>query len=123
MLSAALVRGGLSLRESYLPAVTNGPAYGRIRAGVTLAVEPGLQRDQPNGRGSNVTITTARGASFSQRIDHPRGHSQRGGGTRSDLSEKWRDGLPDADVGRMIAIARRLEHVEHTKELTNAFAK
>ena len=42
----------------------------------------------------------------------PRGHSLRGGVSWSDLAGKWRDGLPDCDVGKMISLAQRLEDLE-----------
>jgi len=52
MVSAALVRGGLSLGESPFPALLGDPDFSRMRARVTAGVDPGLERDQPNGRGA-----------------------------------------------------------------------
>lgn len=121
MVTAALVRGGLSLRESPFPTILSDPAYSRIRAGITLGVDPGLQRDQPDGRGANVTITTAGGKTFSHRVDHPRGHSLRGGVTWPELSAKWRDGLPQYDVDRMLSLAQGLDELEDVNELADAF--
>ena len=82
----------------------------------------GLNRDQPNGRGSNVTITTANGLAVSRRVDFPRGHSRRGGVAWSDLSGKWHDLLPGHDVDRTLALAQRLEDIDDVHELSNAFS-
>ncbi len=123
IVSAALVRGGLSLRESPFPAVLGEPAFARLRARVTLGVDPGLDRDQPNGRGSNVTIATANGSKVSRRIDYPRGHSRRGAVAWSDLSAKWHDLLPRHDVDRMLALARRLDELDDIRELSDAFGE
>jgi 2-methylcitrate dehydratase PrpD len=121
MLSAALVRGGLSLRESPFPAVLSDPVFARLRGRVTLGVDPGLNRDQPNGRGSNVTITAANGLTVSRRVDYPRGHSRRGGVAWSDLSGKWHDLLPGHDVDRALALAQRLDDIDDVNELSGAF--
>lgn len=122
VVSAAVVRGGLSLRESPFPTVLGDPAFARLRARVTVGVDPGLNRDQPNGRGSNVTISTANGSTVSRRIDYPKGHSRRGSVAWSDLSGKWHDLLPECDVDRMIALAQRLDDLEDVNEPSNAFS-
>ena len=122
MISAALVRGGLDLRGSPFPAILGDPAFARLRPRVSLGVDPGLNRDQPNGRGSNVTITTANGSSVSRRVDHPRGHSRRGAVAWSDLSGKWHDALRGCDVDRMLALAQRLEDLDDVSELADAFS-
>jgi 2-methylcitrate dehydratase PrpD len=88
---------------------------------VTLGVDPGLNRDQPNGRGSNVTITAANGLTVSRRVDYPRGHSRRGGVAWSDLSGKWHDLLPGHDVDRALALAQRLDDIDDVNELSGAF--
>ena len=121
MVGAALVRGGLSLRESPFPSILQDPAFGRLRPHVTVGVDAALNREQPDGRGSNVTITTVDGAKVSRRVEHPRGHSLRGGVTWSDLAAKWRDGLPDCDIDRMVTLATRLEDLEDVRELSDAF--
>jgi len=121
MLSAALVRGGLKLRESPFPEVLSDPAFSRLRPRVSLRGDADLDRDQPDGRGAIVTITTVGGLTVSMRVDAPRGHSQRGGLTWAELSGKWHEGLPECDVDRMLAIAQRLEDVEDVTELLNAF--
>lgn len=122
IVSAALVRGGLSLRESPFPSVLGDSAFTRLRARVTLGVDPGLNRDQPNGRGSNVTITTANGSTVSRRVDYPRGHSRRGAVSWSDLSGKWHDLLPGCDVDRMLTLAQRLDDLDDVNELSDAFS-
>ena len=121
MLSAALVRGGLKLRESPFPAVLGEPAFARLRPRVTLSGDAELDRDQPDGRGAIVAITTTGGSTVSMRVDHPKGHSRRGGLTWEELAGKWREGLPECDVDRMIAIAERLEQVEDVTELLDVF--
>jgi 2-methylcitrate dehydratase PrpD len=120
MLSAALVLGGLKLRELPFPAVLGNPAFSHLRPRVTLRGHPDLDRDQPNGRGCIVSITTVAGDTVSQRIDYPRGHSKRGV-TWPDLAEKWREGLPECDVDKMLTLAQRLEDLEDIHELVGAF--
>ncbi|WP_429492717.1 MmgE/PrpD family protein [Paraburkholderia sp. RAU6.4a] len=121
MLSAALVQGRLKLRESPFPAVLEDPAFSRLRPRVELRGDPELDRDQPDGRGAIVTITTVDGATVSMRIDHPKGHSKRGGLTWAELAGKWYEGLPECDVDRMISIAQRLEDIEDVTELLDTF--
>lgn len=121
MLSAALVQGGLKLRESPFPEVLADPAFSRLRSRVTLRGDPELDRDQPDGRGAIVAITTVGGSTVKMRIDHPRGHSKRGGLTWADLSAKWHEGLPECDVDRMLALAQRLEDIEDVTELLDVF--
>ena len=122
IVSAALIQEGrLSLRDSPFPAMLENPVFMRLRARVTVGIDDGLNRDQPDGRGSNVTITTVDGAKASCRIDHPRGHSLRGGATWAELSEKWHEGLPECDVQRMVSLAQSLEDLEDVKTLTDLF--
>ena len=121
MVSAALVQGGLSLRDSPFPAILGDARFARLRPQVSVAVDAELNRDQPEGRGANVTITTRAGGSLSQRVDAPRGHSRRGGVSWEELEVKWRDGLPACDVGRMLELARRLEQVDDVRLLADAF--
>ncbi len=121
MLSAALVQGGLKLRESPFPAVLSHPSFSRLRPRVMLHGDAELDRDQPSGRGAVVAITTTNGATVKIRVDHPKGHSLRGGVTWDDLTGKWKEGLPECDVDRMIAIAQRLDDIEDVNELLGAF--
>lgn len=120
MLTAALVQGGLKLRESPFPAVLGHPAFVRLRPRVSLRGDPELDRDQPDGRGAIVAITTTDGATITARIDHPKGHSLRGGLSWQDLAGKWREGLPECDVDRMIEVAQRLDQVEDVTDLLDA---
>jgi 2-methylcitrate dehydratase PrpD len=122
MVSAALVRGGLSLRESPFPAILGDPAFARMRARVSLGVDPGLERELPDGRGANVAITTKGGSTFSHRVDWPRGHSRRGAVTWSDLSEKWHDALPQCNVDQMMVLARGLDDLVDVRVLSDAFS-
>ncbi|WP_043460805.1 MmgE/PrpD family protein [Azohydromonas australica] len=122
MLSAALVRGGLALRESPFPAVLNDPVFQQLRPRVQLRGHPDLDRDQPDGRGAIVTMTTRDGAVVSARIDYPKGHSRRGGLSWSDLSAKWREGMPERDVDRIASHTRRLEDAEDVCEWLDTFS-
>ena len=79
MLAAAIVRGGLGLRDSPFPAILAHPEYLAMRGRITVGIDPDLQRDQPDGRGANVAITTTSGAVLAHRVDWPKGHSRRGG--------------------------------------------
>jgi 2-methylcitrate dehydratase PrpD len=122
MLSAALLRGGLRLDESPFPAILGDPAFAAMRARITLGVDPALEHDQPDGRGAVVAITTVGGKRVSQRVDHPRGHSRRGGATWADLSDKWHDALRECEVDRMLAVAQGLDDLDDVKHLSEAFA-
>lgn len=121
MLSAALARNGLKLADSPFPEVLDDPAYIHLRPRVTLRGDEDLDRDQPTGRGAIVAITTTDGATVTNRVDHPRGHSLRGGATWEELAAKWREGLPECDVDRMIALAQRLDDLDDASELLDAF--
>lgn len=121
MVCASLALGGLSLRELPFPGILGDAAFARLRGMAVVGVDPELNRDNPEGRGANVTITTTAGSRFSHRVDAPRGHSSRGGVSWTELHDKWRDGLPDCNVDRMLSLAQRLEHLEDTKELADAF--
>jgi 2-methylcitrate dehydratase PrpD len=120
MVCATGARGGLGLREQPFPAILSDPTFVRLRARVTVGVDPDLNRGQPNGRGAQVTITTADGSTVSRRIDHPRGHSRRGGVTWSDLSAKWHEGLPECDIERVVALAQRLDELDDVNVLADA---
>jgi len=97
MLSVALVRGGLDLRETYFPQILDDPLFRAVRERIDVDVDPGLEAEQPNGRGAVVTLVTTDGMAVTHRVDHPRGHSLRGGATWDDLTAKWRSALPDVD--------------------------
>jgi 2-methylcitrate dehydratase PrpD len=121
MVSASLVRGGLSLRESPFPAILGDPAFIRVRARITVGVDPDVDRDQPNGRGANVTITRLDGSTVSLRVDHPRGHSLRGAVTWDELLKKWHEALPESDIDKIFSLAQRLEELEDVNVLSGAF--
>ena len=121
MLAAALVRGSLSLRESPFPAVLDHPDFLAMRGRITVGIDPDLQRDQPDGRGANVTITTSSGSVWSHRVDWPRGHSRGGGVTWEDLSAKWHDALPGYDIDRALQLARRLDELDDARVLADTY--
>ena len=124
MLTAALLRGGLSLRELPFPAILGDPAFGSHAIANHGRRRPGA-RARPARR-------TRR-----QRRDH---HQQAGRRSRTasigrevtagavrvtwaDLSEKWHDGLAGYDVDRMIALAQRLEDLDDVRALCDAFTE
>jgi 2-methylcitrate dehydratase PrpD len=115
------VRKGMKLRDSHFPSVLSEASFQRLRPRVTLRGHPDLDRDQPNGRGCIVTITTQDGRALTARVDHPKGHSKRGGVTWEELANKWREGLPECDVDRILDLSTRLEDVEDVTELLDAF--
>lgn len=121
ILSASLVLGGLKLTQSPFPAILADPAFQALRDTITMAVDPQIEEDNPNGRGARVTIMLKDGSSHSRRVDHPRGHSARGGVTWDDLATKWVGNLPDCDVAAALSIARRLDDVEDVRTLARAF--
>lgn len=121
MVTAALIQGGLKLRELPFPAMLSNPAFPSLRPRVTAAGDAELDRDQPTGRGAIVRIQLKDGTTVVQRVDHPRGHSLRGGVTWDELAVKWKEGLPECDIDRMLALTRGLEDVEDVNELVTAF--
>ncbi|MCI0143000.1 MmgE/PrpD family protein [Arthrobacter bambusae] len=121
MLTTALLEGGLDLGKSYFPEILAVPEFAPLRERVSLAVDPELDRKQPNGRGARVTIVTTAGESVSSLVEAPRGHSSRGGTTWPELTAKWEQALPGADVRRMLALAQRLDDLDDVCELTEAF--
>ena len=123
MLTAALLRGGLLLSESPFPAALDDPDFAPLRARIRVVVNPLLEAQAPNGRGAVVTITTRDGRKVSERVDHPRGHSARGGVTWDELAVKWRDAAPGQDVGSWIVGARKLDDIEHVGRLSSLFTK
>ncbi|MGP3756829.1 MmgE/PrpD family protein [Streptomyces sp. BpilaLS-43] len=123
MLAVALLRGELALREDYFPTVLDDPAFAALRGRITLVVDPRLEAQAPNGRGAVVTIRTRDGRQVTERVDHPRGHSARGGVTWDELSAKWRDASPDQDVDSWVARARSLEDVGQVEQLSGLFVR
>ncbi|WP_327672748.1 MULTISPECIES: MmgE/PrpD family protein [unclassified Streptomyces] len=123
MLTVALLRGGLALNEDPFPAVLDDPAFADLRTRVSLVVNPLLEAQAPNGRGAVVTIRTHDGRSLTERVDHPRGHSERGGVNWDELSVKWHDASPDHDVDSWIAHARTIEDLKRADQLASVFAQ
>jgi 2-methylcitrate dehydratase PrpD len=121
MLTAAIVRDGLSLSDSPFPAILDDPEFRTLRGRITAGVDPDLQRDQPDGRGANVTITTTSGAVLAHRVDWPRGHSRRGGVTWDDLSAKWHDALPAHAIDRALQLAQHLDELDDARELADLY--
>jgi 2-methylcitrate dehydratase PrpD len=103
--------------------VLDDPAFAPLRARVRVVVNPLLEAQAPNGRGAVVTITTRDGRKVSERVDHPRGHSARGGVTWDELAVKWRDAAPEQDVDSWIVAARKLEDLEHVGRLSGLFTR
>lgn len=123
MLAVALVRDGLRLRESYFPEILDDPAFQRVRAAISVRPDALLDEEQPEGRGAVVTITTENGDAVTHKVDHPRGHSLRGGVTWPELADKWRDATPDGDVDTWLTLTRGLEDLADVTELSTAFAR
>jgi 2-methylcitrate dehydratase PrpD len=121
MLAVALINGGLDLSASYFPDVLDDERFTRLRSQITLRIDPELQAEQPNGRGSRVTITTVDDRTYSRRVNHPRGHSARGGATWADLAQKWRKGLPTYDIDAIGASVQQLERIEDVRILSKLF--
>lgn len=93
-----------------------------MRGRITVGVDPDLEREQPDGRGANVAITTSSGSVLTHRVDWPRGHSRRGGVTWDELSAKWHDALPRHDIDRALELARRLEELDDVRVLADTYA-
>lgn len=121
MLGATLVRGGLSLRESPFPEILSDPAFAAMRARIKLTADADLDREQPNGRGASVRITTRDGTTVVRRVDWPKGHSRAGAIAWEDLSAKWSDALPHVDVDRLITLSRVIEQLDDVDELLRTF--
>jgi 2-methylcitrate dehydratase PrpD len=121
MLAVALIHGGLDLSRSYFPDALTDERFARLRGRITVRVDPELQAEQPNGRGARVTITTADGRTYAQRVDHPRGHSARDGATWAELAQKWRQALPGHDIDAIAASARELEHISDVRAMSKLF--
>ncbi|HUD94175.1 MmgE/PrpD family protein [Sphingobium sp.] len=122
MVAANLARGGLRLVDYPFPEILSDPTYRRLRAAITVSVDPELQREFPNGRGARVTIVTKNGVRKALRIDNPLGHSLRGEPSWDDLGRKWRGSLADCDTDRALSIARKLDSLDDASTLFEAFA-
>ena len=122
MVTAALLRGGLTIDDIPFPDALAHPLFAQLRPRISAHVDEALNREQPDGRGSHVTVTTKAGHSYSHRVDHPRGHSLRGGVSWDDLYEKWQKSLLGCDVSKAISVAKRLDDLSDARELVKAFS-
>jgi 2-methylcitrate dehydratase PrpD len=122
MLAVALVHGGLDLSTSYFPDALSDERFTRLRGRITVRVDPELQAENPNGRGARVSITTADDRTYSQRVDHPRGHSARDGASWAELAKKWRQALPGYDIDAIATSVRRLEHLDDVRTMSKLFS-
>lgn len=122
MVAANIARGGLKLVDYPFPEILTDPTYRRLRAAITVSVDPELQRQFPNGRGARVTIVTKNGARKTLRIDNPLGHSLRGEPSWDELGRKWRGSLADCDTDHALSIAQKLDSLEDASTLFEAFA-
>ncbi|MFI7171283.1 MmgE/PrpD family protein [Rhodococcoides fascians] len=122
MLSVAMVAGRLGFEEAHSGALLEHPQVSRLRKAVTVYVDDELEREQPQGRGSRVTLRTESGE-LSRLIEHPRGHRFRENNVTWDLLlEKWQPMLePRMGAGRfgeLVTTAMGLEGVDDVRSLT-----
>lgn len=122
MVAASVASGGLTLLDQPFPSMLTNADFQALRARIAVRVDPEIQRENPNGRGARVTITTVSGGAVTLRIDNPRGHSRRSEPSWADLGDKWRDSLPGCDVGKAMALAQGLDDLEDVALLTESFA-
>jgi 2-methylcitrate dehydratase PrpD len=122
MLAVALVHGGLDLSASYFPDALSDERFTRLRGRITVRVDPELQAENPNGRGARVSITTADDRTYSQRVDHPRGHSARDGASWAELAKKWRQALPGYDIDAIATSVQGLEHLDDVRTMSKLFS-
>jgi len=122
MLAVALVHGGLDLSTSYFPEAFSDERFTRLRGRITARVDPELQAEHPNGRGARVSITTADDRTYSQRVDHPRGHSARDGASWAELAQKWRQALPGYDIDAIATSVQGLEHLDDVRTMSKLFS-
>ncbi len=122
MLSVAMVAGRLGFDEAHSAALLDDPQVTRLRQAVTVYVDDELERTQPHGRGSRVTLRTASG-DVSRLVEHPRGHRFRENNvTWALLQEKW-EPLLEPRIGtrrfsELLASSSALEGVDDVRSLT-----
>ena len=122
VLAATLLRRRAPRLDSDpFPTVLDEPGFTAIRSRIAVEVDPDLERVDPEGRGARVTLATPHGR-VTTRIDHPRGHSRRGGASWEELEAKWEEALPGSDVARWVSLSRALDTAEDCHELVAAFA-
>lgn len=118
--AAVLERRPPRLDTDPFPGILEDPRFAPMRARVSVHVDPDLEREDPSGRGAVVTVHTS-GGRFLSRVDHPRGHSRRGGASWDELAIKWADALPGSDVARWVEAARGLEDLDDVSSLAGLF--
>jgi 2-methylcitrate dehydratase PrpD len=121
MIGAALVQGGLRLRESPFPLLLSDPAFREMRARINLGPDAELDAVQPDGRGSRVTLVLRDGSRHTHRVDQPRGHSAGKPIDWPDLAGKWLAALPQVDIDRLIRLSRAIEELDDVEELLRVF--
>lgn len=121
MVAAAAVLNGMPMLASPFPDVLTHPQFDRIRSLTVAGADAELDRDSPDGRGARVEILLTDGRALDCRLDHPRGHSARGGASWDELFEKW-DGVVDRyDCERSIQLFKKLDRIEDIATLTGQF--
>jgi 2-methylcitrate dehydratase PrpD len=123
MVSVAMVCGQLGYEEAHSSAALARPEVKALRPLIRAVADAEMDRDQPKGRGAKVEIETRAGSRQLKSIDHPKGHSLRGGVDWTALRGKW-DGLMPQRIGTrnyegFVALCQGLERVEDLDELTH----
>lgn len=123
MLSVAMVAGGLGFEEAHSAALLEHPQVSRLRKAVTVYVDAELERNQPHGRGSRVTLRTKSGQ-VSRLIEHPRGHRFRENNVTWDLlQDKWQPVLEPRIGARrfseLLASSSELEGIDDVRSVTS----
>lgn len=123
MVSVAMVHGRLGYEEAHSSAALARPEVKALRPKIRAVADPEMDRTQPHGRGARVEIETTAGARHEKAIDHPKGHSRRGGVDWAALRGKWDDLMPQRIGARnyegFLALCQELERVEDLAELTH----
>ncbi len=126
MLAVAVVAGRLGFDEAHSTSLLHDPRVRRVRGGIEVVRDPDLDREQPHGRGSRVTIES-RAGSVAMKVEHPRGHRFRTPApTWPDLREKWEEVLvPRIGAARFdefSSACMALETVDSVGELSGFLA-
>jgi 2-methylcitrate dehydratase PrpD len=121
MVAASIVLGGIRLLDQPFPEVLSNADFRRLRTLIDVVTDPGIDAENPDGRGAYVTLETVDGKTWTRKVDSPRGHSTRGGASWSDLEGKWSNSLPGCDVGRAFLAARALDETDDIRCFAHAF--
>ncbi|WP_222430119.1 MmgE/PrpD family protein [Rhodococcus rhodochrous] len=124
MVSVAMVVGWLGFQEAHSATLLAHPQVMRLRKAVTVEIDEVLEREQPDGRGSRVTLRTRLGE-FSRLVEHPRGHRFRAHNVTWELLvEKWERVLEPrigtARFSELLEGSIKLEGVGDIRSLTGA---